>query len=166
MLLNLVPWLVFLHTLSAFGFFLAHGTSVAMAFKIRSQTNIERIRAMLDLSGSTLMVMFISFLGMGLTGLIMPFILRIWNRGWIWLSIVLMIAVFLHMAFMSERRYKHLRRLVGLPYMIGSKEYPAEPPASWADVEAHIKKMKVTDLVIVGLVIPTIVLWLMVFKPF
>lgn len=165
-MLVLVPWLVFLHTLCALAFFMAHGASVAMAFKIRSQTNIERIRAMLDLSGSTMMMMFVSFLGMGLTGLAMPFILRIWNRGWIWLSIVLMVAVFLHMAFMSERRYKHLRRLVGLPYMIGSREYPAEPPASQAEVEAHLKKMKVTDLVIVGLVIPTIVLWLMVFKPF
>lgn len=166
MLLNLVPWLVFLHTLSALAFFLAHGTSVAMAFKIRSETDFARIRAMLDLSASTVGVMFIAFLAMGLTGLVMPFILKLWNRGWIWLSIVLMVAVFLHMVFMNDRRYKHLRRMVGLPYMIGGKHFEAEPPASQAEVEAHLKTMKVTDLVIVGLVIPTIVLWLMVFKPF
>jgi len=42
-LLKLVPWLIFLHTLSAFTFFLSHGTSVAMAFKIRSETNFDRI---------------------------------------------------------------------------------------------------------------------------
>jgi hypothetical protein len=96
----------------------------------------------------------------------MPFILKLWNRGWIWLSIVLMFAVFLHMVVINDRRYKHLRRMVGLPYMIGGKHFDAEPPASQAEVEAHLKKMKVTDLVIVGLVIPTIVLWLMVFKPF
>lgn len=166
MLLNLVPWLVFLHTLSALAFFLAHGTSVAMAFKIRSETDFARIRAMLDLSASTVGVMFIAFLAMGLTGLVMPFILKLWNRGWIWLSIVLMVAVFLHMVFMNDRRYKHLRRMVGLPYMIGGKHFEAEPPASQAEVEAQLEKMMVTDLVIVGLVIPTIVLWLMVFKPF
>jgi small-conductance mechanosensitive channel len=165
-MLALVPWLVFLHTLSALAFFLAHGASIAMAFKIRSETNFDRIRAMLDLSASTVGVMFGAFLAMGLTGLVMPFILKLWNRGWIWLSIVLMVAVFLHMVVMNDRRYKHLRRMVGLPYMIGGKEFDAEPPASTGGGGGHLKKMKVTDLVIVGLVIPTIVLWLMVFKPF
>ncbi len=165
-MLALIPWLVFLHTLSALTFFLAHGASIAMAFKVRSETDFARIRAMLDLSASTIMVMFVSFLGMGLTGLVMPFILKIWNRGWVWLSVVLMVAVFFHMVFMNDNRYKHLRRMVGLPYMIGGKEFPAEPPASQAEVEAHLKKMKVTDLVIAGYVIPMVVLWLMVFKPF
>ena len=165
-MLALIPWLVFLHTLAALTFFLAHGASIAMAFKVRTETDFARIRAMLDLSASTVGVMFISFLVMGLTGLIMPFILKLWGKGWIWASIVLMFAVFFHMVFMNDKRYKHLRRMVGLPYMIGGKHFDAEPPATQAEVEAHLKKMKVTDLVIVGYGIPVIVLWLMVFKPF
>ena len=165
-MLALIPWLVFLHTLSALTFFLAHGTSVAMAFKLRKETDFARIRAMLDLSASTIGVMFIAFLAMGLTGLVMPLILKIWNKGWIWISIVLMIGVVLQMGFMNEKRYKILRKLVGLPYMQGSKEFPAEPPASQAEVEAHLKKLNVHELVTVGYVIPMIVLWLMVFKPF
>ena len=165
-MLALIPWLVFLHTLSALTFFLAHGASIAMAFKIRKETDFARIRAMLDLSGSTIGVMFIAFLAMGLTGLVMPFILKIWNKGWIWISIVLMIGVVLQMGFMNEKRYKILRKLVGLPYMQGSKEFPAEPPASQSEVEAHLKKLNMHELVTVGYVIPMIVLWLMVFKPF
>jgi len=166
MWLKLVPWFVFLHTLSAFTFFLAHGTSVAMAFKIRSETNFDRIRAMLDLSGSTIMIMFISFLVMGVTGLIMPFILKIWNTGWIWISIVLMVIVVLQMGLMNEKRYKILRKMVGLPYMVGNKEFPAEEPVSQEEVEEHLQKLKVGELVGIGYVIPMIVLWLMVFKPF
>lgn len=165
-MLALIPWLVFLHTLSALTFFLAHGASIAMAFKVRTETDFARIRAMLDLSASTFMVMIFSFVAMGLTGLIMPFILKLWGKGWIWASIVLMFAVFFHMMFMNDKRYKHLRRMVGLPYMIGGKHFDAEPPASQQEVEAHLKTMKVTDLVIVGYGIPVIVLWLMVFKPF
>jgi len=165
-MLSLIPWLVFLHTLSALTFFLAHGTSVAMAFKIRSETNFDRIRAMLDLSASTFGVMVISFLAMGLTGLAMPFILKIWDKGWIWTSVVLMIVVAIQMGIISERRYKPLRRLVGLPYMKGNKEYPPEEPASQQEVEEFLKKIGIRDLVIVGYVIPMIVLWLMVFKPF
>jgi membrane protein insertase Oxa1/YidC/SpoIIIJ len=165
-MLALVPWLSFLHTLSAITFFLAHGSSMAMAFKLRSETDFARIRALLDLSGSTIEVMFVSFLAMGLTGLIMPFILKIWNKGWIWASIILMVIVFIQMVTMNNKRYKHLRKMVGLPYVIGGKEFLAESPASQAEVEAHIKKMNVNELIIVGYVIPMIVLWLMVFKPF
>lgn len=166
MWLKLFPWILFLHLLSGFTFFLTHGTSVAMAFKIRSETNFERIRAMLDLSASTIMIMLLSFLVMGLTGLSMPFILKIWNKGWVWTSIVLMVIVVVQMGFMNEKRYKHLRKLVGLPYMVGSKELPAEEPASQEEVEAQLNKLKIGELVGVGYVIPMIVLWLMVFKPF
>lgn len=165
-MLAFVPWLIFLHTLSAITFFLGHGTSVAMAFRVRKESDFARIRAMLDLSESTLIVTFVAFLIMGLSGLVMPFILKLWGKGWIWASIILMFVVFFQMVFMNEKRYKILRKLVGLPYRQGNKIFPAEPPASQAEVDAHIKKLKVTDLVITGYIIPMIVLWLMVFKPF
>jgi hypothetical protein len=162
----LVRWLVFLHVLSALTFFLAHGTSAAMAFKVRRETDFARIRAMLDLSESTVEVMFVSFLAMGLTGVALPFFLHIWNKGWVWVSMILMVFVFIWMVRMNERAYKTLRKLVGLPYRRGSTEYPAEPPASTEDVTAQLKKTNVTGLVVVGYLIPTLVLWLMVFKPF
>ena len=162
----LIRWLIFIHVLSAITFFLAHGTSAAMAFQLRKETNIERIRTMLGLSGKTIMVLFVSFLVMGLTGLIMPFILKIWNQGWIWVSIVLMVFVFFHMTLRNEKTYKTVRKLAGMPYMKGSKEYPAEPPASDEEILAHIRKISVYELIAVGYVVPAFVLWLMVFKPF
>ena len=166
-MLKIVPWIVFLHVLSSMTFFLSHGASVAMAFKLRHEKELDRIRAMLDLSGSTINAMFISFLLMGLSGLALPFILKLWNRGWIWASVILMVLVTVQMAFMNEKRYKELRKLVGLPYMKGSKEFPAEEPASAEEVQKFIQtKLKVVELVIVGYVIPMIVLWLMMFKPF
>jgi hypothetical protein len=162
----LIRWLIFLHVLSALTFYMAHGTSVAMAFKIRKETDFTRIRAMLDLSWSTMILMGVSFLIMGLTGIIMPFMIHIWNKIWIWASIVLMLFVFIYMAMFNETSYKQLRRLVGLPYMKRGKELPAEPPARPEEVAALLKKTSVTGLVVIGYVIPAIVLWLMVFKPF
>lgn len=162
----LVQWLIFIHVLAVITFFLFHGTSAAMAFKLRKETDFARIRALLDLSASTTIAMGLSFLIMGLTGLIMPFLLHIWDRAWIWLSIVLMLIVFFWMSFFNGKSYKILRKLVGLPYMQGNKEYPAEPPASAEEVTAHLKKINVAQLAIVGYALPAIVLWLMVFKPF
>ena len=162
----LVRWLIFIHVLSAITFFLAHGTSAAMAFQLRKETNIERIRAMLDLSGTTVMLLFVSFLVMGTTGLIMPFFIKIWDKGWVWLSIVLMVYVFMHMSLRNEKTYYLLRKLVGLPYRHKNKEFPAEPPASEEEILAHIRKISVYELLAVGFGIPAFVLWLMVFKPF
>ena len=133
----LVRWLIFLHVLSAITFFLAHGASAAMMRKVRSETDLVRIRAMLDLSDSTLEIMFIGFLGLVLTGLIMPFFLHIWSQIWVWLSIVLMIFVFIWMVRMSERTYKVLRKLIGAPYRQGSKEFAAEPPADLETIVSH-----------------------------
>lgn len=162
----LIRWLIFLHVLSAITFFLAHGASAAMAFRIRRETDFARIRALLDLSWSTMIPMGVSFLVMGLTGIILPFLIHIWDKVWIWASIVLMLFVFIYMAVFNETRYKQLRRLVGLPYMQGGKELPAEPPSSPEEVTALLKKTGVTGLVVAGYVIPAFVLWLMIFKPF
>jgi hypothetical protein len=162
----LVRWLIFVHILGAITFFLAHGTSAAMAYQIRKETDFNRIRALLDISWSTVTIALVSFVIMGLTGLILPFIIHLWGRVYIWLSIVLMLVVFFYMAMFNETHYKELRRLVGLPYMKGNKRLPAEPPASPEEVAALLKKTSPTSLVVVGYGIPAIVLWLMVFKPF
>jgi len=166
MLNMLIRWLVFVHVLAAITFFLAHGTSAAMTFQIRKETEFARIRALLDLSWSTMILMGVSFLIMGLTGLILPFMIHIWNRGYIWLSIVLMLFVFIYMAMFNETHYKELRRLVGLPYMKGNKNLPAEPPSSPEEVAALLKKTSASGMVVVGYIVPAIVLWLMIFKPF
>jgi hypothetical protein len=166
MLTILIRWLVFVHVLAAITFFLAHGTSAAMTFQIRKETEFSRIRAMLDLSWSTMILMGVAFLIMGLTGLILPFMIHIWNRGYIWLSIVLMLFVFIYMAMFNETHYKELRRLVGLPYMKGNKNLPAEPPASPDEVAALLRKTSASSMVVVGYIVPAIVLWLMIFKPF
>ncbi len=166
MLNILIRWLVFVHVLGAITFFLAHGTSAAMTFQIRKETDFTRMRAMLDLSWSTMILMGVSFLIMGLTGLILPFLIHIWNRGYIWLSIMLMLFVFIYMAMFNETHYKELRRLVGLPYMKGNKNLPAEPPSSPEEVAALLKKSSAASMVVVGYIVPAIVLWLMIFKPF
>ncbi len=162
----LIQWLIFLHILAAITFFLAHGTSATMAFKIRTETDFTRIRAMLDLSWSTMVLMGVSFLLLALTGLVMPFLLHIWNKGWIWTSIVLMLIVSVYMSVYNQTHFRELRRLVGMPYMKGSKLMPAETPASPQAVAALLGKTDVIPLAIVGYLLPAIVLWLMVFKPF
>jgi hypothetical protein len=162
----LVRWLVFVHVLAAIAFFFFHGVSALMAFRVRRETDFGRIRALLDLSSASVPPMGVSFLIMGLTGLILPFLVQIWDRVYIWLSIALMLGVFVYMAVFNETHYKELRRMVGLPYMRGSKNYPAETPCSPEEVEAHVRSTNIVPLAAAGFVVPAVVLWLMLFKPF
>jgi hypothetical protein len=102
--LMLVRWLVFLHVLSAITFFLSHGATAAMIFKLRTETVFVRIRAMLDLSASTFRLYMFAFFVMGVTGLIMPFLTHIWDRIYIWLSIVLLLFVVVWMGLVNEKK--------------------------------------------------------------
>lgn len=162
----LVRVLVYVHVLAAITFFLAHGASAAMVFKVRRETDFARIRALLDLSSSTIGTVFITFLVLLLTGVIMPFLIHIWNRGWVWTSLVLMLFVVVYMGLVNRTHYHHLRRLVGLPYMSGNRQVPAGPPASPDEVAAHLSRISPVPYIIVGYVIPAFVLALMIFKPF
>ena len=162
----MVRWLVFVHVLAAVTFFLFHGVSAAMAFGVRKETDFSRIRALLDLSGMTIPPIGISFGIMGLTGIILPFLVHIWDKVYIWLSIVLVLGVFMYMAVFNEAHYKQLRRMVGLPYMQGNKTYPAKTPHSPEEVRTLLKKTNVVQLAVAGYGVPAVVLWLMIFKPF
>lgn len=162
----LVKTLIFIHVLSAFAFFMLHGTSAAMAFKLRKETDLTRIRALLDLSSSTLIAGMIALLLMAITGMVLPFMVHIWDKVWIWLSIILMVGSIAYMGIFNEKGYKILRKKVGLPYMQGNKRYPAESPVSEQEVTAFIKTLRAEYLALSGYVIPAIVLALMIFKPF
>jgi hypothetical protein len=161
----LIRWLTLIHVLSILTFFLAHGAGAAMSFRMSKETNPERMRAMLDLSGSGVMVYLICYFLMAITGITMLILLELWTRGWVWLAIVGMLFVFFWM-YRISRPYAEVRRLVGLPWMEGNVAHPAGPPASDEVIVEHVKTLSATRFVIVGYVIPALVLWLMLFKPF
>jgi Ca2+/Na+ antiporter len=161
----LVRWIVPFHVLSVITFFLAHGAGAAMAFRIRKETSLERMRAMLDLSTTPFLVYMLAYLLMAVTGLAMVFLLGLWRRGWVWVSVVLMLFVFLAMSWLA-RPFATLRKLVGLPYREGNAEHSAQPPASEEAVTEHLETLGVVPFVVVGYVIPAFVLWLMFFQPF
>jgi len=53
---------VFLHVFCVFGYLLAHGVSAAVSFALKKERDINRVRAMLDLSGASYPAMLWSLL--------------------------------------------------------------------------------------------------------
>lgn len=124
------PWLVLLHMLVVFGFLMAHGIAVSVAFNLRRERELDRIQALLNLSSSTLGVLHGSIAILFLTGIIAGFLGHWWDRGWIWLSLGLLIAMYVYMGIAASGYFSQVRKAVGLAYMQGSKPHPAGEPAS------------------------------------
>ena len=55
-------WVVFLHVAGTLGFALAHGTSMFVALKLRKERDLERVKALLEVSSSSVIVMYVSLL--------------------------------------------------------------------------------------------------------
>ena len=154
-------WLVFLHILSAFAFFMAHGASAVMAFRLKQEKDLERIKAILDLSNAALPVMYWSVMFLLLAG-----IMGHWfSMGWIWAALGLIVVMWFGMHYYAFRYYTPIRKAVGLPYRDG-KEHPASETASQAKIRAAIEASNPMLLGGVTFALIAVILWLMMFKPF
>ena len=159
-------WIVFLHVLAVFGFLIAHGVSVNVAFILLHERNLERIKLLLELSGNSYRIMYPSLLTLFVTGLLAGFTGKWWGEGWIWVSIVLLIVIIAAMGAMGGTIYSGARKAAGLPYAERGKPMPAVPPAPREELDAILAKGKPVALTVIGYGGVALIAWLMMFKPF
>ncbi len=158
---------VFLHVFCVFGYLLAHGVSAAVSFALKKERDINRVRAMLDLSGASYPAMLWSLLAAIVFGLAAAFLNMVWWRfGWLWVSIVLLIAIVVLMAIHGAAVFGAIRKAVGLPYMVKGKPFPAEPVKSDEEIRVALEKVNPMLLLVVGYGGFAIIAWLMIAKPF
>jgi MFS family permease len=159
-------WFVFLHVLGAFGFLLAHGASASAAFALRHERNLDRVRALLELSANSYGVMYLSLLVLLVSGIIAGFIGQWWGWGWIWASLALLVAILLAMGGLGSRIYGKARKAVGLPYFENWKTQPPREPASAEQIDGLLAKGNPVLLSVIGYGGFAVITWLMMFKPF
>ena len=161
------PWLIFLHVLSAFAFFLAHGATAAVMFKLRSERDPARLMALLDLSPFVGGIMTINLLLILLTGIVGGFMGRWWGQGWIWTALALLIAISFVMSFGGRLYFDRVRRALGQASPDDIRKKAAPPPAVSPDeLGAVIRSGRPMLLMAVGLGGLAVITWLMMFKPF
>ena len=159
-------WIKLLHILGAFAFVMAHGASASMALRLRQEKSLERMRALLDQSGAVFGVMYAAIGILFLAGVAGGFVGHYWGRGWIWLSLGLLLAIAVYMSLAGSPYYHRVRKAVGLPYDEKWKPQPAVEPASREDVAALLAQGRPILLALVGGIGLAVVVGLMVFKPF
>ncbi len=159
-------WIKLLHILGAFAFATVHGASVGLALRLPQEKSLERMRALLDLSSAFFGVGYMAIGIMLLAGIAGGFVGHYWSRGWIWLSLGLLLAIAVYMSLVVTTYYHRVRKAVGLPYDAKWKRQPAVEPASGADVTALLAQGRPVLLALVGVIGLAVVVGLMVFKPF
>ncbi len=159
-------WLVFIHVAATLGFMLTHGVSTSVSFALRRTQNIEQIRTLLELSANSYRAMYLSLLTLLLSGIIAGFTGHWWRTGWIWASLLALIAMIVAMAILGGGIYSETRRLAGLPYTVKGQAMPPLPPASTEEVKAKLATANPHLLTLIGYGGILLILWLMMFKPF
>jgi len=158
-------WVLFFHVVGALVFMMSHGVSIFVAFQLQQEREVDRIRALMDLSTLSLRGTWGSILLLLAAGIALGFMGKWWSHGWLWVSIGIIIIVAVSMFIISARAYYPLRTAVGLPDPWTKTDELGEV-ADDDEIRTLIKAGHPQLMAIIGLGGLFIILGLMMFKPF
>ncbi|HLJ79981.1 MAG TPA: hypothetical protein VKT52_00760 [Ktedonobacterales bacterium] len=160
-------WLVFTHVLGVFGFLLAHGTAAAVAFKLRGEREIERVRVLLDLSRGSSAVGNASLLVLLAAGIAAGFMGNWWGQYWIWAALGVLVLISVAMLIVGSGPLIRIRQVVQ-PELVRSKRTSQPIPEAVTEQQLGVMLAAVHPalLTAIGGGGLAVILWLMLFKPF
>ena len=110
----------------------------------------DHVRLLLQLSSSSLGILHGSIALLFISGIVASFMGRWWNQGWIWLSLGLLIAIYIYMGVSASGYFGKVRKAVGLAYMDGFKSRPGMEQASAEEIDALLAKSTPVRLTVIG----------------
>ena len=157
--LTAYSWWKFLHVAGVIAFVSFHGVSMVAALRVRKERDRVRIATVLQLSGSSLMGMYVSLAWLITFGVVAGIQGDFWNDGWFWISIGLLVLAVAEMSAVGRPYYERLKEAVemrpsGVPRRSDEEleEILSSPVALWNAVFGAAVLLAIT--------------WLMIFKPF
>ncbi len=162
--MNIYQLVVFLHVIGLFGFLMAHGVAAGVYFALRRERHVDRLGLLLQLSTGAARVMLLSLLTLIISGVVAGFMGQWWSRGWIWLSLICLIALWAAMGGLGSRFLNKVRHGIGLPSSYGQP--PQAGPLSAAELDALLNQAQPARLALIGFGGLAVIAWLMMFKPF
>jgi len=162
--LDLYASVVFIHASTILLFFIAHGTSMAVAFKLKQETDPARVRALLELSRSSLGAPAITVVIIGfVSGIAVGFLGEWWGMWWIWIALVLFVVAAGLMTPLATNRFAKIGAAAGLP---GRGKDPAPAVEDPVEMQRLIAAWSPLPIAAFGLAAFLVLLWLMLVKPF
>jgi hypothetical protein len=167
---DLHTWIVFIHVAGVIVFLIAHGVSVGVVLRLRTERDPAAVRTLVDLSRGSMVVMSLGGLIWLVAGIAAGFTANggagWWTNGtyWIWVSLVLAIVIIGLMTPLGRLYLNRIRAAVGVDVKTGAATpgFQVDPAA----LEAAVRSGNPTLLAGIGAGGLLILLWLMIFKPF
>ena len=159
-------FIVFLHVVGVLLFVLAHGVSVAVLLKMRTERNPVALRSLLDLSRTSLGAAGIGFVLWFVGGVVAGFSGNWWTSGkyWIWVSLGIAIVITGLMTPMGRFYFNRVRTALGVDPKTGQLDPTVQVDGT--TLEAAISSGQPTFLAARGIIGLVVLLYLMVAKPF
>jgi plastocyanin len=151
-------WWVFLHVAGVFAFLMAHGVSAYVTFKLRSERDPSRVSHLLELSASSVGVMWNSIGVLLLGGVLAGFTGHFWGQAWIWVAIGVLVVVIVAMYAMGTTWAARLRT-ISAAMTEGTEAVSSE------QFEKILRSRRPYTIAGVGFVGLAVLLWLMLFQP-
>lgn len=157
---------VFLHVVGAFAFALGHGSSVAVAFRLRRERDPSRVAALLELSELSIYGVYAGLAVLLLAGIAAGFLGSWWGHLWIWVSLGLIVALIAAMALLGTMFYTKVRHAVGIKGYMDKKDAPMPEPSTPEALAELLASPRPFVLATIGGGTLLVLLWLMYYKPF
>jgi hypothetical protein len=159
------PWLKLLHIAAGFSFAMAHGVSAFVVIRLRREREPARVGALLDLSKFSLPISDLAILVILASGIASAFVLGYWGHLWIWVSIGVLVFLFIFMSIRGVQHHDAIRHALGMAGFYDKKDAPI-PEADPAALASALSSSRGIELAAVGGIGLLVILWLMVVKPF
>jgi plastocyanin/uncharacterized membrane protein len=151
-------WWVFLHVAGVFAFLMAHGVSAYVTFQLPRERDPARVSQLLELSASSVGVMWNAIGVLLLGGILAGFTGHFWGQAWIWVAIGVFVLLVVAMYTMATTWAKRLRTISAA--MVEGTE--AVSRAQFDEILRSRRPYTISGIGFVGLLV---ILWLMIFKP-
>jgi plastocyanin len=149
---------VFVHIAGVFGFLAAHGTSIAITFRLRKERDPRKVNDLIAFSGSTIRMFYISLVVLLVGGIVAGFEGHWWSQGWIWAALVVLVLTSIGMISMARPYYR--RAAFVARAMAGGSQ--AVTDEQFDEILRSGRSHAITTIGVVGL---GLILYLMVYKP-
>jgi plastocyanin/uncharacterized membrane protein len=151
-------WWVFLHVGGVFAFLMAHGVSMYVTLRLPRERDPKRVSQLLELSASSVGVMWNAIGVLLLGGVLAAFTGHFWGEAWLWVSIGVFVIVIVAMSTMGTGWAKRLRTISAA--MVEGTE-----AVSSQQFEGILRSRQPYTIAGIGFVGLLLILWLMLFKP-
>jgi hypothetical protein len=156
---------VFLHVLGAFAFVLAHGVSMFVSFRLRTERDAARRVLLFELSCTGINLMYLGLVVLLVAGIAAGFLGNHWGRLWIWAALGTLVVVLAVMYSVATPFYGRMRAAAGAP-VPDQVVARMKPPPAPEDLDRLATSNRPFWLAAVGGTGLVVLIWLMLAKPF